>query len=332
MKVAVLFGGTGEERDVSIASAAAVIPALRRSGHQVLPVDTVFGAIAPGDEPRILIREVGENPPADVGLGLVSRGTIPVRIPSEVRDCDVVFLALHGGSGEDGRIQALLDLAEVPYTGSGPLASGLAMDKIVSKTLLRSAGLPTPDWLTDEADAMAVEESLGFPVVVKPSAQGSTVGLTLVREAVDLGNAISEAARYGHVMIEQLIAGRELTVGVFDGMALAVGEVMVDSEEVFSYEAKYQPNAVSEIFPAELPTELAQSIRTAAVQAHDVHRLSGYSRTDFRLDDHGKAWIIETNSLPGLTSTSLFPQSAAAAGLSFDEVCDRICRLAVTRR
>lgn len=200
MKVAVLFGGTGEERDVSIASAAAVIPALRRAGHEVLPVDTVFGAISPGDEPRVLVGAVGKNPPAAVALGLVGKETTPMRIPSEVRDCDVVFLALHGGSGEDGRMQAMLDLAEVTYTGSGPLASGLAMDKIVSKTLLRSAGLRTPDWLTEETDAMAVGKFLGFPVVVKPSGQGSTVGLTLVREAADLADAVSEAARYGQVV------------------------------------------------------------------------------------------------------------------------------------
>lgn len=190
MKIAVLFGGSSEERDVSIASAAQIIPALRRLGHEVFAVDTEIARVRGG--------ALAWSPAA-----------------SDVRDADIVFLALHGGAGEDGRIQSMLDLAGMAYTGSNHIASAAAMDKDMSKRLFRSAGVPTPDWLMAPATAAEVQAALGWPVVVKPNKQGSTVGLSVVREPKLLRDAIDRAQRFDdEVMLERFIPGREFTVGV----------------------------------------------------------------------------------------------------------------------
>lgn len=330
MRISVLFGGASEERDVSIASAAQIIPALRAQGHDVSAVDTAFGVLDAAAEQRVLTGLVGTRPPSSRELAAIpDASSSSLRLPAEIGDSDLVFLALHGGSGEDGRLQALLDLAGIPYTGSGPLGSGLAMDKDVAKTLLRANGVPTPDWIMAPTTAAVVETTIGFPVVVKPTAQGSTVGLSIVRSAADLQAAITHASQFGAVMVERFIRGRELTVGVLEDHALAVGEILLPNDTVFSYEDKYQAGAVGEQFPADVPDAVAEAARDAAVRAHTVLRLGGYSRSDFRLDDDGVLWIIEANSLPGMTATSLLPQSAAAAGISYQELCERICRLAV---
>src|SRR3984957_6631608 len=184
MKIAVLFGGTSDERDVSIASAAQIIPVLRDLGHQVFAVDTASGGLGFAQEQKLLTAAVAAAPPSDTEIMRV-RGAALALTPGAVdfRDADVVFLALHGGAGEDGRIQAMLDLAGMAYTGSNHIASAAAMDKDLSKRLFRSVGVPTPDWLMVPASSDAVSDALGWPVVVKPNKQGSTVGLGVVREA-----------------------------------------------------------------------------------------------------------------------------------------------------
>jgi D-alanine-D-alanine ligase len=258
MKIAVLFGGTSEERDVSIASAAQIIPALRCLGHEVFAVDTATGRLPPADERQLLASGVAPEPPSTTAMELV-RGRAIAFAPSasDIRSADVVFLALHGGAGEDGRLQAILDLAGLAYTGSNHIASAAAMDKDLSKRLFRSVGVPTADWIMAPAEAAEVGETLGWPVVVKPSKQGSTVGLTVVREKAELAAAIALAGSFDdEVMIEKFIAGREFTVGVLDGSALPVGEI-ISPGEVFDYQAKYQVGGAREVFPAELP--LAES-------------------------------------------------------------------------
>src|SRR6202167_4200169 len=197
MKIAVLFGGTSEERDVSIASAAQIIPALRTLGHEVFAVDTATGRLAPPDERRLLANGVAPQPPSTMSMEQI-RGRAIAFAPnaSDIRSADVVFLALHGGAGEDGRLQAMLDLAGLAYTGSNHIASAAAMDKDLSKRLFRSAGVPTPDWLMAPATDHEVGAALGWPVVVKPNKQGSTVGLTVVREAAQLPGAIAQALRF----------------------------------------------------------------------------------------------------------------------------------------
>ena len=332
MRIAVLFGGTSEERDVSIASGAQVFRALREAGHDVGALDTARGMLGAAEEQRLLSSGVAPVPPGEEELALL-RASSPGALAETpaLRDVDVVFLALHGGTGEDGTLQTLLDLAGVAYTGSGRAPSGSAMDKDLSKRLFRAAGVPTADWLMAPVTARKAGEALGWPVVVKPNKQGSTVGLTVVKRPEDFDAAVRLASRYDdEVMAERFVPGRELTVGILEDRPLAVGEI-IPRGEIFDYESKYQQGGAVEIFPADLPPELAEQVRELGLRAHRALKLEIYSRIDFRLDPQGGLWCLEANTLPGMTSTSLLPQSAAAAGIPFPELCERICRLSLER-
>jgi D-alanine-D-alanine ligase len=333
MRIAVLFGGTSEERDVSIASAAQIIPALRTLGHEVFAVDTASGRLEFAEERRMLSAAVGASPPSDKEISRV-RGSAMALTPAafDFRGADLVFLALHGGAGEDGRIQAVLDLAGMAYTGSNHIASSAAMDKDLSKRLFRSVGVPTPDWLMAAAAGPTTGAALGWPVVVKPNKQGSTVGLSVVREAAQLQAAIERALRFDdEVLVERFVPGREFTVGMLDGVALPVGEIIAPGE-VFDYESKYQTGGAREVFPADIPPIESDLLQDYARRVHRVLKLGAYSRTDFRRDNTGGFWCLEANSLPGMTATSLLPQAAKAAGMEFSELLDRICRGAIKPR
>jgi D-alanine-D-alanine ligase len=332
MKIIVLMGGTSAERDVSLASGLRVAEALRAGGHQVQAVDTARGALTAAEERAMLEQGVVKTaPPALEALVRMTRdGAHPaVRTLPSRGDADVLFLALHGGDGEDGTLQALLDLVGIPYTGSGHLASALAMDKDLSKRIFRAAGVPTPDWLMAPVTEDEVERTLGFPVVVKPSKQGSTVGLSVVRERSALGNAIAEAQRYDdEVMIEQFIAGRELTVAILGDEALPVGEIF-PTHEIYDYECKYTAGMACEEFPARLTPEETARVQQLALMAFRALKLRGYARIDFRMAADGTFHCLEANTLPGMTALSLVPQAAAAAGIDFPELCERIVRLAL---
>ncbi|MCI0407122.1 MAG: D-alanine--D-alanine ligase [Acidobacteria bacterium] len=330
MRVTVLTGGTSSERDVAIASAVQVVAALRKCGHRVGVVDTARGYIPEKEEASLLPGTVAATPPAMDELTELERGLLLAGLNDlpAVRDADVLFLALHGGRGEDGTVQALLDIIGVPYTGSGPLASALAMDKDVSKRLFRVAGVPTADWAMAPLGVSRVGHSFGWPVVVKPSKQGSTVGLTVVKQAEEYDAAVELALQYDdEVMIEAFIPGRELTVGILEGRPLPVGEI-IPRHEIFDYECKYTPGMSEEIFPADLASDVASECGRLALVAHQALKLGGYSRVDFRLTPEGKLFCLEVNTLPGMTATSLLPQAARAAGVEFPELCDRICRAA----
>jgi D-alanine-D-alanine ligase len=333
MKIAVLFGGTSDERDVSIASAAQIIPGLRALGHDVFAVDTATGRLPAADEQRLLTSGVAPHPPSTATIESVRRRAIAIAPGAlDIRGVDIVFIALHGGAGEDGRIQALLDLAGLAYTGSNHIASAAAMDKDLAKRLFRSADVPTADWMMAPVDAVDVERTLGWPVVVKPSKQGSTVGLTVVREAQNLAAAIKTAHVYDdEVMVEKFIPGREFTVGILDGRALPVGEIFAPGE-VFDYRSKYQAGGAREVFPADIPTAESASLQDYALRAHRVLKLGAYSRIDFRRDANGGFWCLEANSLPGMTATSLLPQAAKAVGIGFPALLERICRGAIRGR
>lgn len=331
MRITVLTGGTSSERDVALASAAQVVAALRSRGHEVAVVDTARGYIPEADEPAMVRAAVGTTPPSLETLQSLERGLLLAGLAElpVVREADVLFLALHGGAGEDGTLQGLLKIAGVRFTGSGPLGSAIAMDKDVSKRLFQVAGVPTPDWLMAPVTPEQVDARLGWPVIVKPSKQGSTVGLTLVRQPADLAAAIADAARYDdEVMVERFIPGRELTVGILGDEALAVGEI-IPRHEIFDYECKYTPGMSREIFPADLPPDVAAECRRLGLLAHQALKLGGYSRVDFRLTPRGELFCLEVNTLPGMTAMSLLPQSAAAAGIPFPELCERICRAAL---
>ena len=331
-RVTVLTGGATPERSVALAGAAEVVTALRSRGHSVRVVDTTQGLISEADESRLLARTVGTGP-ADVG-DLVEReramlGNGLGELPA-VRDAEVLFLSVHGGAGEGGALQAVLELVGVPYTGSGPLGSAVAMDKDLAKRLFRAAGVPVPAWFMAPVAPEDVTTALGWPVIVKPSRGGSTVGLTLVPNAKGLEQALILAGRYDDdVMAEQFIPGRELTVGILGDVPLPVGEI-IPKHELFDYECKYTPGMSQEIFPADLEPSIARQLQELALTAHRAVKLGGYSRVDFRLSPEGDIFCLEANTLPGMTRMSLLPQAARAAGIEFPELCERILKLART--
>ncbi|HUF26736.1 MAG TPA: D-alanine--D-alanine ligase [Gemmatimonadaceae bacterium] len=341
MRITVLLGGTSAERDVSLVSGLRIAEALRSRGHVVVAVDPATGVITQGQEKAMLAAGVGTAPPSLEELGALSRGSVSLSpalatLPA-VTDAEVVFLALHGGQGEDGTVQALLDMAGVPYTGSGHLASALAMDKDLSKKLFRAAGVLTGDWMMvrrGEAfpDPGQVVASVGYPVIVKPSKQGSTVGLSLVEAEGGLARAIEEAARFDdEVMLEQFIPGRELTVGILGDEALPVGEIK-PKHALYDYECKYTAGMAEEEFPARLSRDETAEVQAQALAAFRALKLRGCARIDFRMPPEGGYYCLEANTLPGMTALSLVPQAAAARGMSFPELCERIVELAAEER
>jgi D-alanine-D-alanine ligase len=345
LKITVLLGGASAERNVSIASGLRIAAALRSRGHQVTCLDPTGSALSSDEEKRLGSAAVGATPPTPDELAALQQRLKPSFAERpEVRDADVVFIGLHGGSGEDGTIQSLLEMAGVPYTGSGPMASAIAMDKDVSKILFRAADVQTADWMMaprspDAGWLQGALRTIGLPLIVKPSKQGSTVGLTVVKQEAQLAPAIAEAFRYDdEVMVERFVAGRELTVGVIGSEAggtpadaLPVGEI-IPKHEIYDYECKYTAGMATEVFPADLPARVAARCQEMAVRAFGALKLRGVARIDFRLDAQGEPWCLEANTLPGMTDLSLIPQGAAAAGIPFDQFCERIARLALDGR
>ncbi len=334
MKITVLLGGTSSERDVSLASGLRIVDALRARGYLVTPFDPARGSISEDEERAMRAGQLMHTAPPDPEtLRSLAQGSfIPtLGARQEIREADLIFLALHGGLGEDGTIQAMLDMVGAKYTGSGHLASALAMDKDLSKHLFRAAGVPTADWLMAPASEEEVAESVGFPAIVKPSKQGSTVGLTLVRDPGGLQDAIAEAFRHDdEVMIEEFVPGRELTVGVIGDEALPPGEI-IPKHELYDYECKYTTGMATEIFPADLTAAEARDIQELALKSFKALKLGGYARIDFRMTPAGEFSCLEANTLPGMTALSLFPQAASAAGMSFEDLCERIVREALGR-
>jgi D-alanine-D-alanine ligase len=330
------MGGTSAERDVSLASGLRVAEALRTKGHEVVTLDTARGTLSAKDEKQLLSKGnvVKKQPPSQAELAKMASETLPqmMRALPSLKEADVVFMGLHGGFGEDGSIQAMLDMAGIKYTGSGHLGSALAMDKDLSKHLFRRSGVQTADWIMARREA-PVEEQLGrlaLPVVVKPSKQGSTVGLSVVRKREELGTAVAEAFQYDdEVMIEQFVAGRELTVGILGDDALPVGEI-IPKHEIYDYECKYTVGMAEEVFPAQIPSDRAREAQELARRAFQALKLRGYARIDFRMTEEGSLFCLEANTLPGMTQTSLIPQGAAAAGISFPDLCERIALLATS--
>ncbi len=305
LRVALICGGKSAEREVSLAGAREIEKALDPRRFQVLRFD-----------------------PAEDLEGLIK----------QANDIDVAFILLHGPYGEDGTIQGLLDLLGVPYQGSGVLGSAMAMNKNMAKTQYRQAGIPTPDWLLLKKEQPPefdlVVERLGLPLMVKPCIQGSSVGMALVRQEEELAHAVEEALRFDHrVIVEQFIEGRELTGGVL-GLApptpLPLVEIIPgEGHEFFDYEAKYTPGLTNEICPAPVDEEITRRAQELALAAHEALKLTAYSRTDMILDQEGELWAIETNTIPGMTPTSLFPQAAAAAGILFPRLIEMLLEMAL---
>jgi D-alanine-D-alanine ligase len=338
MKLAVLMGGVSEEREVSLASGAQVARALREAGHQVLAVDTSHGVLTPAEETALLGAGIKDPQPPALSRDLLRTGdTGALMRDPEFAETDVVFLALHGGSGEDGTIQTLLELAGVPFVGSDRVACALAMDKDLSKRLLRDAGIRTPSWITvrgraeGERGLAEVVETLGLPVIVKPPSGGSTLGLTLAHDREELEMGLELALEYEErVLFEAYVPGRELTVGILGTEALPVGEI-IPEHELFDYECKYRPGMAQEIFPAELADSTVSVVQELALAAHRTLGMRDFSRVDFMLDGEGVPWCLEVNALPGLTANSLLPKAALAAGISFPSLCHQLAEMAFQR-
>lgn len=335
--VAVLMGGGSGERNVSLASGVQVAGALREKGYQVLAVDTARGLLSLQEEARLLQTGVAPAPrEVEGGEGaersLLTGGDLAflAGVP-ELSGVDMVFPALHGGAGEDGTLQGLLEVMGLPFTGSGRLGCTLAMDKEVSKRLFVQAGIPTAPWMSSPTEPDEVAEVLGFPLIVKPPSGGSTLGLTLVRERGELETAVAEALRHeDRVLFERYVKGRELTVGVLGDRALPVGEI-IPAHELFDYDCKYTPGMAEEVFPARIPAGLAERLQELALQVHRTLFLRDFSRVDFLVDEEGGIWCLEANALPGMTANSLLPRAGAAAGLDFPDLCHEIVRLAQVR-
>jgi D-alanine-D-alanine ligase len=302
LTVALLAGGISSEREVSLQSGDQVYEALDKDKYHILRYD----------------------PKTDLG-----------KLVSNASNIDVALIILHGPYGEDGTVQGLLDLLGIPYQGSGVLGSALAMNKAVTKQLYEKGDLPVPPYIIcdrdDHVDADACVKHVGLPLVVKPVAGGSSVGMSIVRSAGDLQSALDKAGVYdGSVMIETYIAGTELTVGVIgnqDLVALPVIEIVPDqSREFFDYEAKYTPGVTQEICPARIDDQLTQQAQSFAKIAHQALYCRGYSRTDMILKERD-IYVLETNTIPGMTATSLLPQAAQVGGISFSRLMDRLIEL-----
>lgn len=343
MKIVVLAGGLSTERAVSLVTGTGICRALRQRGHRAILVDLFLGVEeAPEDLERLFDAADGLCPDArieaeapDLEAVRRSRKDQSSRVfgPHVLELCeraDIVFLGLHGRDGEDGRVQAALELLGVPYTGAGYLASGIAMDKAVSKRVMDACGVPTPKWemlryTAEEAPALA--KVLPMPCVVKTTTGGSSLGVYLPEDRKELEEALVKVLEFGgEILCEERIFGRELTVAVLGDRALPAVETTPAGKD-FDYAAKYQKGGAREVCPAPLTGEEAAAAGELALRAHRCLGLQVYSRTDMILDQDGKLWCLEVNSLPGMTPTSFVPQEAAAAGMSYGELCEEIVRL-----
>jgi D-alanine-D-alanine ligase len=308
MRIAVLAGGRSLEREVSRRSGARVEDALRSLGHDVAAIDPAADLVA---------RLKAERP-------------------------DAAFIALHGPGGEDGTVQELLEILGIPHTGPGVAACMRCMDKVLAKHEIRVAGIPTPDWVAFNATAFRelgaadtleeIEGRLGFPLVVKPASQGSSLGVNFAPQRDDVAGALVAAFSYDdRVLLERYVEGRELAVGILDGEPLPVVEAIPKQEDFFNFEARYEIGRTTYVCPAEIPDPHAQEVRQAARLTYEALGCTGFARVDLMLAEGAGPQVLEVNAIPGLTDTSLFPMAAEAAGMTFEELVGRIVESALAR-
>lgn len=343
MKIAVLMGGLSPERNVSLSSGTLIAAALRRRGHRVAAIDLYKGVdLEDRTAESLFTAEESEGITVPKGLpdlkSLIEENggrSIPVGdgVIEVCREADSTFLALHGDIGENGQLQALLDINHINYTGSGYIGSTLAMDKDIAKKLLRAEKILTPDWVRlDTQSSMDINdiiEKVGIPAVVKPCSCGSSVGVFMADNAEQLSEALKSAAEYERfVMVEKRIIGRELTCAYFDGKVLPPVEI-IPKCGFYDYLNKYQANATEEICPAPIGDEATQAVYEATEKGFFALRLKSYARFDYILDGEGQIWCLEANTLPGMTPTSLLPQEAAAVGIDYDLLCEKIALSAI---
>ncbi len=343
MKIVVLCGGLSMERNVSLTSSTLICRALRQLGHRAVlvdmfygledietPIDQLFDNLPPLSEARV----AEEEPDLDA-VRASRKWKSPSKVGKGVFElcalADVVFLGLHGACGEDGRIQAALDLMGIPYTGSGYLGSAIAMDKDLTKQLARSVGVLTPEWRLvyyNEGQIDALCGEVALPCVVKPVDSGSSIGVSIAHSRDELAAALRENLSLGRVILEQYIRGREIQAAVLKDRALPSIEI-IPKHGFYDYRNKYQAGAATEICPSPIDPVTEQRIGATAMKVHKLLELRTYSRTDFILTEAGEIYFLEINTLPGMTPTSLMPQEAAAVGLDYNALCQLIVEDAV---
>lgn len=340
MKIVVLCGGLSNERDVSITSGSCVARSLRERGHSVVLLDMFLGYDGDCSDPAKLFDEqqqdlrysVSEETPDIASLIASGDGSrLGKNVISICRAADIVFLALHGEDGEDGKIQATLDMYGVKYTGSGYLGSALAMNKELSKTLFNAAGIPTAPAITLRKGE-GIQASPWIPCVVKPCSGGSSVGTSIVRTQEEFSAALEFAFKYeDDVLVEKYIKGRELTIGVMDGKAMPSIEIVLKNGW-YDYKNKYQAGFAEEICPAPISAEDEERLGHLAERVSKALMVDVYCRADFIMDDDdGEIYCLEANTLPGMTPTSLVPQMAAEQGMSYGELCEKIITLSMRK-
>jgi D-alanine-D-alanine ligase len=339
--VLLLAGGDSPERDVSLSSSRGIAKALRDAGHRVLIADPAQPRGTPTEYDEAIFdgTSIGTEPPRIGDVSAARAAFVRLLASRSDWDFDIVFNGLHGGAGENGSLQAVLDYLAIPYTGSGAAASALAMDKQRAKIIAASAGVPVPQGLHVERSALGagtleqqVRESLALPLVVKPNAQGSSVGLSIVHSYEELDAAARTAfAVDDSILIERYIEGREITQAMVEGAPdLPLLEIKPKSG-LYDYHHKYQAGSSEYLVPAPVDEKISRAVLASSKRAFAALGLSVYTRFDYRLDPQGRHYLLEANTLPGMTATSLVPKAAGAVGISYTELCDRIVRESLTR-
>ena len=348
MDIVVLAGGLSTERDVSFKTGSMVAAALKENGHRVILLDVFMGygeqevdlngIFDRADEISVKVSDIPEVAPDLAAVKASRKDQSPCFFgPNVIRMCqmaDIVFMALHGENGENGKVQAAFDLFGVRYTGSDYLSSAIAMNKGMAKKLFVEAVIPTPMGIsmtreTREDDVTKL--NLHLPCIVKPCCGGSSIGVTIVRDAAEFKAALDEAFRWeNELVIEEFIEGREFSVGVIEGKALPVIEI-APIQGFYDYKNKYKAGSAVETCPAELPEEVSAQMRHYAEEVAKVIGLDTYSRSDFLLDKDNKMYCLEANTLPGMTPTSLLPQEAAVVGVNFNELCEKLIEISMKK-
>ncbi|MBW3623555.1 MAG: D-alanine--D-alanine ligase [Armatimonadetes bacterium] len=343
LKVAVLMGGRSEEREISLKTGTGIIHALDPERYEAVALDTggteapILNSNGSGESPS----PNAQHPTPDAqhptpNTSVQPQGTLLNAVLQKQSHPDVVFMALHGKYGEDGTVQGMLELLNVPYTGSGVLTSALAMNKAMTKRLFKSEGIPTPPFivLDDPEKAPYVADYFALPIVVKPNQQGSSFGMTIVQEKEGLKPAVELALKYdGEALLEKYIRGTEITVAVLgnrDPKTLPVIEI-APKRDFYDFEAKYTPGHTEFHIPARIDPQQAKLAADYALRAHKLLGCRGVSRVDMIMDTEG-IWVLEVNTIPGMTATSLVPKAAAAAGITYSQLCDRLIELALEDR
>ena len=348
MDIVVLAGGLSTERDVSFKTGSMVAAALKENGHRVILLDVFMGygeqevdlngIFDRADEISVKVSDIPEVAPDLAAVKASRKDQSPCFFgPNVIRMCqmaDIVFMALHGENGENGKLQAAFDLLGVKYTGSDYLSSAIAMNKGMAKKLFVEASIPTPKGIamtreTREDDVTKL--NLHLPCVVKPCCGGSSIGVTIVRDAAEFKAALDEAFRWeDELVIEEFVEGREFSVGVIEGKALPVIEI-APIQGFYDYKNKYKAGSAVETCPAELPEDVSAQMRHYAEEVAKVIGLDTYSRSDFLLDKDGNMFCLEANTLPGMTPTSLLPQEAAVVGVNFNELCEKLIDISMKK-